>query len=63
MEKVDIDDMDIDVENIGKNIICSLHNSSPQNQKTIDYIHRTNDFRKQKERFENLLKKKMKLIE
>ena len=59
MEEVDSNDGEIETENIGKNVICSLQNSSPQNQKAVDYIHKTNDARKNREKIEILLKKKV----
>ena len=46
MEEIDSDDGEIETEKIGNNVICSLQNSSPQNQKAMDYLYKTNDARK-----------------
>ena len=40
MEKINPEDIDIETEKIGKNVIGSLNNLSPQSQKTIDYLYK-----------------------
>lgn len=57
MECINPEDADLDAEALaGNNYVCAINRLPLQSQKTIDYIYKLQEAKKQKQKFKELLR-------